>query len=326
MLKIISLIMLIIGCGRAGKPSPAPSTPELEQQVKLKAELYEELIFNSRVDQDGFILWKECDGTLYSGILGSALPGRVNLLAARASDGSWRRRSLTVFPDCYYITKEEKEQFGVGGSASTTSRDMVIGQLWWIWKNKELQVAIDMMEFAKANDYIMGQGDPARVALMPNLTKLLADIIYKLSDGKVDYWQERVVTAALVTYPLGLDDYEAHIQMWQILLDAEVNNGIKDKQIEVINAQFNRRPDNPLYAAAHSKWVSGDKRLALELLLHPRWPADRLPTWEDYCGSWWLATDNPKNMVGCPAEEGKATHAEPTGAEVVTVYNLILKD
>ncbi len=318
--KFLLLLLLICNCSRSGLPDTTSNTDRsLIPAVEQKVNLYVDLLQEQRLGPDGFINYKTCDSANASGILGAAIPGLVNLPAARAADGSWRRRSLAL-PDCYFSTPEELG--ALGGSGSSISRDMLTGIMWWIWKNNRLDLAIDMMEYARSHNYIMGSGDPARVLLMPNLTKLLADIIYQLSNKEVDYLSERLLLVPV--YSARLADYEAHIQMWQILLDGEVNGGLRPSEFNVIRAQYERRSDNPLFAAANARWISGDFTRALRDLLDPRWPDDRLPERSEYCTDIWIATDNPAELLPCT--ESSLARFHPSGWEVVVIYKLVIAD
>jgi len=301
---LLLILTLLACCGRHSKPEPLAVDADLAARVNQKVSTYESLL-PAHQDQHGFIMTSHCDATLFSGLLGAAIPGSVDLLAARGPDNRFYRRPLGTYPECYES----------GSSKSTISRDMFIGILWHLWVNRMSEDVRLLMTNARNNDYIMGSGDPSRISLMPNLTKLLAEMDYRLNGRDSD---ERYLPTI---WTKGLVDYEAHLQVWQILLYGEVFGFIDGFQKARLLEHYERRPDNPLYAAAWARWISGNWNPALAALDNPRWPADRLPTSRDYSTDWWIQRDDPSDLL--PDLEGP--EIQHTGAEIVVIYNLIIR-
>src|SRR5690349_11473466 len=94
------------------------------ERIEEKLLLYLTLAQDQR-DGDGFIEWKNCDSLLFSGLVGAFdAPGDLVIEAARDENGAWHRRSLG-HQECYpHLSK------------STVSRDMFVGLLWFVWKQK----------------------------------------------------------------------------------------------------------------------------------------------------------------------------------------------
>jgi hypothetical protein len=197
---------------------------------------------------------------------------------------------------------------------------MFTGLLWAMHERNMLSDAEKLMQYARDNNYIMGRGDPARVALMPNLTKQLGDIIFALGGGDSG---ERSLPTTLTT---GLTDYEAHLQVWQIVLDARLNGGITEEQLQILQQFTVLYPENPIYQAAFHRFSDGDQTVATELLLNGRsWPADRLPDYRESCSYFPLSRDPAHPDAGyspCGKQDSKA---EPNGADLLIIYHLLIK-
>ena len=100
-------------------------------------------------DSFGWISDSKCDGLLFNSLY-SLSGGIVNLEKASGRPGGWFRHPSK---NCYK-TK---------GSASTISRDMLLGLFLWIWKNKRLDLIESIIHFGEANrdslgNWTMGHG------------------------------------------------------------------------------------------------------------------------------------------------------------------------
>jgi hypothetical protein len=314
MLKIISLIMLIIGCG---KTNSKPKSTEPTEELKQKVQLYENLIVTKLNGE--FPFSNTCDSLLFAGLLEASIPGTINILEAEVEPGKWLRKPLK-YGECY-----------PANSKSSISRDMLVGLYWYLWVNKDLDAAIRLMDYARANNFIMGEGDPSRISLMPLLTSLLGDLIYQLSNKQINYSSERNATIGLpdsVWFPAGLVGYEAHLQVWLILLSGELNGYISDTQLDRLKEHSSRVPWNILYQAAYIKWTTGDFRLVEEQLLNsPFFPNDKLPSRANYCTDYvFMHEANPIDYNPCPIDPSFRPWAHPLGIELPIIYNLIIKE
>src|SRR5690606_36989106 len=63
---------------------------------------------------------------------------------------------------------------------STISRDMLLGLAWYAWCNKRLDISEGVIKYALKNWGVMGEGDPARTNIMPNLFSTFCWISYRL--------------------------------------------------------------------------------------------------------------------------------------------------
>jgi hypothetical protein len=210
-LLIISSILLS-SCG----PIPTPVKPVIFDPIKLetlkqKQQLYLELSRDTQAE-DGFIEQdtSPCDSLLFSSLYQVA-GGDVNIEAARDSKGQWYRRTLAL-PECL----EAKE------SASTISNDMWVGLFWYMWRNKKLQLAQELREYALNNKYIVGSNDgklknsTTTVFSMGHFATL-SEIIYALGGTNNEF--SRSLPQGMVKSNTGS---AAHLDVLILLLRAEL--------------------------------------------------------------------------------------------------------
>jgi hypothetical protein len=275
----------------------------LKKQLEQKFEKYKELI-KKHQDQHGFIATDRCDSLLYSSLL-SCVIDNIDICAARDAEGWWHRRPLS-HPQCFPFE-----------SKSSISRDMIVGLVWYLYHNKNLKVAEETLQLYKKHNYVMGQGDPARIVLMPGLESTLAEIIYRL--GGRDRW---ITRHQLQVWSKNLTDYEVHLLILHALLQGELLGSLKSNIVEVFKAYAERNPCNPLHQFAYRLYTDGNMNDVVTILLDESlWPADRLPKRKDRSSSWLNAHDCDDNYL--PTEED--ADREHSGGDFLFVAWLILK-
>jgi hypothetical protein len=285
--RFICLLAFSLGCGAPKAHIEPVVSSDLRDALSAKAALYRSAL-SSVQDTDGFVDFDRCDSLLHSGLIGAVVPG-VNLEAARAESGQWFRRPLS-YDEC----------FATGASRSTISRDMLLGVMWWAWKNGRLDVLEDLRNYGQDHDWIMGEADsPAtvlgRAYLTPGFRGLLCRTIVKMGGSSHG--------DCLVPQVYGpVDDFEAHLQVLTILLEGEVSGGVSASAVEALQRHVLRQPQNPLFAAALSRFGSAHyaNTAASLLLSSPTWPADRLPDSESACSPWPVMHDYGADYVPCP--------------------------
>jgi len=252
-------------------------------QLNAKIKLYSEL---SKAHQDGygFIDTKHCDSLLWTGLIGSVMPDPINITAARKPNGAWCRRPLVNGVDTCY---------DLNNSKSSISRDMLLGLMWYIWRNKRLDLANDLWKYGSSNFWVMGKGTLASTYFSLNNRNILANIIYALG-GKNHFIYRKF--PLFIGFNFG---YKAHLDILTLLLSAEILGKVDYSCI--IEHHFKRNPNNALFSYAYAKFISGDYTPCINSLLNEKWfPNDRLPTSKDRYESWLWQRDigddwNPGN-------------------------------
>jgi hypothetical protein len=308
MRKIIILLFLTIisACGRREPvKSPVETVSSLEQ-LQAKSKLYSQLIDSHR-DADGFIMTEECDATFFSGLLGAALPGTVNIAAATDGNGQYFRRPGH---DCGPA---------FSNSRSTISRDQMLGVMWHMWRNRDVVAATQLMEQLQADNYILkGDGTPGELLFIPAYVNTLAEMIYKLGGHR--YEAELALPAVLS----GGEDYEAHLAVMHILLRGEIIGSIPDFNFQILQKLAEDNSRNPLFQAAYHRYLDGNYTSAVQLLMDDsEWPADHLPTSVNHCDNYPVQRSyTDRNWSACRIDNP----VEHTGAELIVITNLVIAD
>jgi len=274
---------------------------QLEAKLRLKLKIYKKLI-RKHQNKYGFIMDNHCDSLLYTGLF-SVATNNIKITAARDSKGYWHRRD--VEQPCY-----------PNGSASTISRDMMLGLYWYLWEHKDLNLAESVLEHAKANNYVMGLGDPARLLMMPAGESLLAEICHKL--GGKNRWFTR---HQMQSWPKNLKGYEIHLLVQYALLRGNVLGYIDSKTLDVLEYYAYENLHNPLYTYAYSAFADGNMNRTAQLLLQEDlWPSHRLPTTKDRHNDWIISRDPGSNWLPGFGDN------EHTGADFIVIAEQLLRN
>lgn len=277
--------MILINCGKAGEKDTI-DIGELYPLLKERYNLYRHLI-TEEMSPEGFVESSQCDSTLFSGLVGTVVP--VELETAKDGQNRWFRRPLNNGQDTCYPAH----------SSSTISRDMFIGIMWYIWKNKRLDLAVEIWNYGKANDWIMGEGDASRIYFTPAIKSTLAELIYRL--GGTNHIITRNIPRIFTKGNIG---FKAHLDVLHLLLRADMIGSLESN--DIIKHHYNRNRNNALFNYVYHKYNTGNQtETALNLLNTRYFPESRLPTamdrntpwlWERDLGDDWQPTTDPNKL------------------------------
>ena len=272
MIKIFLFSLVLISCSNAGeKPELGPLET---RQVNYKNWI------QALQDPQGFIHSDKCDSVLLSGLIGSVPGVFVNLEAAMDANGKWYRRPA-------------KDCFVTGASKSETSRDMLLGVLYYGWYNKDLVMLETTWQYAEDNDWILGQGPEGRTKVEFWMRGTLAQMIYKLGG------QDRIERFYPTPSSLGqAATFNRHLETLHLLIRGEVYGKLGSLAKLTLKLHFDSQPHNPLYSYAHARWNDGDYQRVVDRLLE-MYPEDRLPTTADWCEEWVIQRDLGKDWEPC---------------------------
>ena len=240
------LVAGLFGCGR--------ETLSPEQRVQLEAEYdrrLSELRTASLSHTAGWPADNECDGALWAGIARAAGADWVDVSAAVQPDG---RPTRMPFSDCGPHDKGYN-----GGSASTTSNDMITGIMLGMFSTQDTYTAKLLWDYGYSHGWIMGYPDYyiSRVLLRPNGITLLARLLHYTSSGTYDY----AARFGPVIYGPVKEDFEGHL----ILLGRYLEKKLGGPQYGMEAAEqllAHYRPNDALAQA-----VAGETGKAAKLLL-----------------------------------------------------------
>lgn len=299
----ILMSIVLISCGRfeKNKSKETKENPNLSL-LQTKNDLYLQLI-QPKLDESGFILHEDCDSLLFTGLLSSAQSINTDITAARDPNGQWFRRPLSK--PC--------------SSASTISRDMLIGVMWYAWRNNRLDIAEDLFEYGRSHTWIMGEGDKSRTIFTPNMQSTLARLIFKM--GGASYVERNIP----MSWASNLDGFEAHLQTLLIALHGEMYGQISGEMLSKVAALRQNNPNNALFSYIYSKYTTGDQSEAVNILLNKSlFPEKSLPTNANYCTEYLWQRDQldaeTTSSDWLPCDKTK----EHTGVDFLFVSGLIL--
>lgn len=287
MRKAILLIIaiLLVSC-RPHKLS-GPTGSGLDN-LRIKKDIYCEL---SRKNlQEKTYLGDKCDSLLFTSLY-AAVCGEVDL-------SSWEDPSV---PGKMYRNPER--DCYPDESKSSISRDMLLGYMTYLWKQRDLTNAAEMISYGKSVTWVMGEYNDAeglsRVLMTPQLISLLTDIESKLSTG-----------AALRL--VGEDDavlintgFRAHLDVLRIVLSGSVRSGISEIERLILKGQSERVRENALFQAAYARYNGGDQTNAVLLLMDEnRFPVGKLPdNHTNQCEGYVYQRDPGEDWAPCPDRE-----------------------
>lgn len=268
--------------------------------------LYSELAPATQ-DSWGFIQTDHCDSLLYTSLLGTAGINIADIEAAHRGDGYWVRRPQyrPGTPEACYP----------GNSKSSTSRDMTIGLMWYLYTHSRLDLAEGLWDYQAEHAGKLGEGDWTRIGIRWPLRATLSRLIESV--GGPDHGEQLVATL-----PLSAEDgFAGHLQMLHITLRGELYGFLSERSVSILESLAEENPDSPVMQAAAARWgVRGAYNRYLSAARNTRyWPPNRLPTSADRCLDW-LHTADDHDWEPCPSE-GK-THS---GGDWLFAYHLIFE-
>ena len=159
--------ILLAGCGLFPRTPEKPKqerNPVLVERVALYKSLQKD-----RLDILGWVQPK-CDSLLFTSLCKVAGGcSQANILMARDEAGAWHR---DWHRDCWQT----------GGSASTVSKDMLMGLAYYAAfaaaKQEGCQIAQGVLDYAVSHNLVMGQpaSEVGRVIITPSLIQVFYDI------------------------------------------------------------------------------------------------------------------------------------------------------
>ena len=292
------LCLLLVACS-----SHEPKEPEADARLVELRDLFAVNMAEAESLRDpvnGWLTPTDCDGTLWQGKF-AAVSGvkNGNLEAAEIEPGRFVRRPA---PLC---TSDNP-------AWSDWSRDMFAGLTAYAWRHRDVAALERHLSYGRDHNWIMGKpfGD-GRSVYLPATYGRLYQTIFALGgvDDPKRFWPD--------VYPAGLTDYQAHMQMMNIWLRAEIGEGssgdarpagkqddvgspqanlnsVDDTQLDRIKEHAAREPNNPFFQAVAGSY-SGDMGPAISVLLDPAMPVGEYVRCDEFrrcqLAEWLFAAD-----------------------------------
>lgn len=275
-----ALLFLCVCCAKK-EPGKDAEDPIANDKVADLDRLYIDRLaeaFDMRDPDTGFLDLDDCDGFLWNvGKYAAALKVvGVKVTATEFADqpGKFDRRPAPCWTP----------EGGDKGAKTTWSGDMGKGLLAYAWSKKDLGLLSRHISYGEAHSAVVEgfprwqMGDPhqdVRVWYSPAQVGLAYRIRLALG-GPSNVWK-----MIRNTYPKGLTDYQAHLQVWDIVLNGQVATELGDvdgiphsgdedqitgKMFNRLQEQAAREPRNPFFAYALGVYT-GNLDTAVDLCL-----------------------------------------------------------
>lgn len=284
------LTFVLCGCNLSGKKDKEPTPPiDPMADATAKRDLYVSL--QPQVDgPSGFIDTDKCDSIHWTALRGVGMGKPAELRAAIEESGQVHRRPLQL-AECY---PDESD--------SEISREAILYVGLHALVFNDLDMLNSIWDYGKAHAWIMGRGVGSRTVFTPAAQAVLAQAIRALGGGN------KPQLNIPIPRPKGLTDFDAFIQVIEVLMEAKSNGGnISSESRDLLEEQATRQPNNVVYAAMAVRWAGGNPEVAISLLNgNPKYPRDRLPTSAEYCDEWLSQRDEGSSGANpCPDENRK---------------------
>lgn len=249
LLYITLLIALLAGCAAEKNKDAEPV--ESDRLGGLK-EIHEARLAEAVALSDnewGWLTPEDCDGMLWSAKAAAGGQPGVNIEGSEYdTPGRFGRRPP---PDCWADGKDQ-------GAKTTWSRDTALGLIYAAVRSSNLALLQRHAAYGEKNKWKMGEPfDDGRTLYTPSIIGLLYQAIYFL--GGEDNSARKIPNV----YISGLNDFQAHLQVFEILLRGEIEGGIRDVMLDRLTEHAKREPQSAFYQAALATYT-GDFGRAIE--------------------------------------------------------------
>ena len=205
------------------------------------------------------------------------------------------------------------------GSKTSISKDMFRGLFHYLLKHKELDLVNKTIDYGKAHDWVMGEGqdmsDPdviSRVVLTQNLINELYDMQSALEIVRIEESED------VIGQNTG---FRARLDVLAVLFRGVLYGAINDKELELLKFQADRQPDNSAFQFAYRLYnKEHSTENAIKVLNNEQYfPKDHLPTSAERCVADLFEHDQKKgDWDPCPKEA-----AQHSGSDFVWAVSIL---
>lgn len=293
-MKYWFIILLLFGCtpGNSRQTEVVPNTFDEKYQTYLS--LLKDFSETN------------CDWLLFQSLTEAIRGTTGNIERAEGKPGQWFR---TPEHDCY----PER-------SASSISRDMLLGLAVYLWQTGNSQKDADeVVAYADNHDGDMGEGESANIGIRPVLYNTFKSIAAKFGEIPLP---PKTLNPDVNSDGTGLTDiqqgFESHILVLHIFSRGLIYGELSTIEMRLLESQAERQPRNAFFQAVYHKFLDGDQTAAIKGLMDESlFPTESLPTNEQYCEPYLWQRDEGKDWEPC---EEKKAH---TGADFLVAATVV---
>lgn len=267
---IFLLVTITSGCGwfkKDNKATPSAHISELSDRDATYCALSKPI-----VESHGGTTDEHCDAALFTSLhalqCGYANPG---IFEDGTTGKLCRRPGCTCYP----------KQPGLSSSDSGFSKDMATGMQVFYSARPDKDFAKRVSGYLADNK--LTACDAVDAVTLASKCVMSSKIVYRWAQvEKLGAERDRDEPSDEPQALTGNTEFRAHLDILGILTEYQLYSGISNSSIDTIKEQADREPNNLLYQAMLAKFVKGNQREIAEKLLL-KFPADRLPTSDDWC-------------------------------------------
>lgn len=209
-------------------------------------------------------------------------------------------------------------EVGPADTASPISRDMIVGFMLCALSSpdKGAELMSKLTHAGVDNNWdLCGSAPEYEISIKVRLgrcimTPGLISTMYRVSQSlgnscTVECKLAQQIPSGVSKSPTG---FARHLAVLHLLIRG-LAKGLSTSEIGILKHHAEAQPNNALYQAAYHKFADGDQSSAVALLLDPTtFPAQRLPSSDNYCTPYLYQRDESArhDWLPCPAEG--ATH------------------
>lgn len=261
---------------------------ERRQKLDARFQTYKRLL-GSALDNAGFV--EGCDGLLFTSLLvASGFAQNIQKAESATEPGRWYRSA-------------DHNCFPSGQSASSISRDMLLGLSLALWQTNDGLAVDRLLTFHVKNKGVLGDAIDGKelagaATMSPGLLSVISEMDYRINGRTSDnrgYFPELGKTFA---------GFEAHLMGLRLIQKTALYGGLIETDFALIASHLKTQPQNALFQALQHGFTDGDGNAAADILLNEQlFPPDALPGSSQRCEMYlWQRDQNSADWKPCASE------------------------
>jgi hypothetical protein len=242
-MKNLIITLLLLSCAKP-EISPVEPIPDRLEELQEAQDKRVEKAIEIAETKNTWLVSESCDSMMWSALFGSQLEGYFKFYLAESEVETGR-----------YYRRPSHDCFDTESSGSTWSRDMGLSLLIYLYSQGDLESIESHIAFGESTSpvWVMGDGLITRTPYSPALIGLWYKAAKALGH---DYG----VVIIPNRYDPGKIDYSAHLEILDVYLNGELDNGITYPMLARVSEHSNRVPDSVFYEVIRAKYKGNTVR------------------------------------------------------------------
>lgn len=228
------MILLMLGCGK--------SKPDKGLPIGDRLELYKTANLSDVPRCDSATFWT------HAGAVGV----KFDISTIEKTPGRIERHTEPCYPE---------------GSQASSSREMYIGWLHYIWTTKDFAALKRLKEYGNSHGWVFGEGPHDLIDMSP-----LIPIVLLMENNMT------LIENTNLTFDDTLSGFKGHVLASYLWLWGRVNGQIGPAGMSILRSLEDANPSDPMYQALLHRFTDGDFSKAKAILDNKNvFPDDRIP-------------------------------------------------